>query len=108
MPAFQYRLILRDGTPADPPKFETATPQWREGDTFLTRPGRTFRILAITDSGDDFTGSGPLALPLRARITRAFESRKRSRLKRTPVRRARAGKRLSRPHNRERALSSRM
>jgi hypothetical protein len=47
MPAFQYRLILKDGTPADPPKFETATPQWREGDTFFTRPGRTFRIVAI-------------------------------------------------------------
>jgi hypothetical protein len=26
----------------------------REGDTFFTRPGRTFRILAINDSSDDF------------------------------------------------------
>jgi hypothetical protein len=53
MPAFQYRLILKDGTPADPPQFITATPQWREGDTFMSRPGRTFRILAINDSSDD-------------------------------------------------------
>jgi hypothetical protein len=56
MPAFQYRLILKEGTPADPPVFTTATPQWREGDTFMSRPGRTFRILAIRESGDDFHG----------------------------------------------------
>jgi hypothetical protein len=54
VPAFQYRLILKDGTPADPPVFTTATPQWREGDTFMSRPGRTFRILAINESSDDF------------------------------------------------------
>jgi hypothetical protein len=53
MPAFQYRLILKDGTPADPPQFITASPQRREGDTFMSRPGRTFRILAINDSSDD-------------------------------------------------------
>lgn len=53
MPAFQYRLILKDGSPADPQKFETATPQWREGDTFMSRPGRTFRIVAINESSDD-------------------------------------------------------
>jgi hypothetical protein len=53
MPAFQYRLILKDGSPADPPQFETTTPQWREGDTFFTRPGRTFRIVAINDASDD-------------------------------------------------------
>jgi hypothetical protein len=31
----------------------TATPTWHEGDTFVSRPGRTFRILAINDSSDD-------------------------------------------------------
>jgi hypothetical protein len=36
------------------PVFTSATPQWREGDTFLSRPGRVFRILAINDSSDDF------------------------------------------------------
>jgi hypothetical protein len=34
---FTYRLILKDGSPADPPVFTTATPQLREGDTFFTR-----------------------------------------------------------------------
>jgi hypothetical protein len=32
---------------ADPLVFRTATPQWHEADTFMSRPGRTFRILAI-------------------------------------------------------------
>jgi hypothetical protein len=54
MPAFQYRLILKDGSSADPPVFTTATPAWHVGDTFFTRPGRTFRILSINDSSDDF------------------------------------------------------
>jgi hypothetical protein len=54
MPAFQYRLILKDGSSADPSVFTTATPTWHEGDTFMIRPGRTFRILAINDSSDDF------------------------------------------------------
>ena len=52
MPAFQYHLILKDSSSADPPQFVTATPQWREGDTFMSRPGRTFRILAINESSD--------------------------------------------------------
>jgi hypothetical protein len=30
VPAFQYRLILKDGTPADP-QFVTATPTWKRG-----------------------------------------------------------------------------
>jgi hypothetical protein len=50
---FTYRLVLKDGSPAEPPQFVTATPTWHEGDTFFTRPGRTFRILAINDSSDD-------------------------------------------------------
>jgi hypothetical protein len=53
MPPVQYRLILKDDSSADPPVFTTTTPQWREGDTFMSRPGRTFRILAINDSSDD-------------------------------------------------------
>jgi hypothetical protein len=56
MPAVQYRLILKDGSPADPPVFTTAAPQWREGDTFMSRPGRTFRILQTRDAADGFHG----------------------------------------------------
>ena len=47
------RLILKNGSPADPPQFVTGTPTWHEGDTFMSRPGRTFRILAINDTSDD-------------------------------------------------------
>jgi hypothetical protein len=47
-------VILKDGSPADPPQFVTSTPTWHECDTFPTRPGRTFRILAIDDSKDDW------------------------------------------------------
>jgi hypothetical protein len=42
------------GSPADPPRFVTATPTRHEGDTFMSRPGRTCRILAINDGSDDF------------------------------------------------------
>ena len=31
--SFTYRLILEDGTPADPPSFSTAVPSWHPGDT---------------------------------------------------------------------------
>jgi hypothetical protein len=51
--AFTYKLLLEDGTPADPPTFTTAVPTWHAGDKVLIRPGRTFRILAIIDSRDD-------------------------------------------------------
>jgi hypothetical protein len=53
MAGFTYRLILKDGSPADPPQFVTATPVWKVGDSFMLRPGRTFRILAINDGNDD-------------------------------------------------------
>jgi len=33
MAGFTYRLEREDGTPADPPTFETATPTWGIGDT---------------------------------------------------------------------------
>ena len=44
---FTYRLVLEDGTPADPPSFSTSVPTWREGDTFMVGPGREFRIIRI-------------------------------------------------------------
>ncbi len=42
MLAFTYRLVLEDGTPAEPPTFSTAVPTWHEGDTFTMRPGWNF------------------------------------------------------------------
>ena len=49
---FTYRMILEDGTPADPPKFVTAVPTWREGNKVLIRPGSEFEIVAIDEAGD--------------------------------------------------------
>lgn len=44
---FTFKLIHTDGTPAEPPQFVTAVPNWQEGDTFLLRPGRVLRIVSI-------------------------------------------------------------
>ena len=49
---FTYRLILEDGTPADPPAFSTAVPAWHEGNTFMVPPGREFRIVRVTPRYD--------------------------------------------------------
>jgi hypothetical protein len=40
--AFIFKLEHPDGTPADPPTLRSAVPNWQVGDTFMTRPGRTF------------------------------------------------------------------
>jgi hypothetical protein len=40
--AFTYKLEQEDGTPADPPTFQTAVPTWHLGDTIPLAPGRTF------------------------------------------------------------------
>jgi hypothetical protein len=50
--AFMFKLRLEDGTPADPPRLETAVPNWRSGDT-IPLGGRTLRVLAVRDDGAD-------------------------------------------------------
>jgi hypothetical protein len=52
--AFTFKLEHPDGDNRRPARLTIATPQWREGDTFMSRPGQTFRIPAINDSSDDF------------------------------------------------------
>jgi hypothetical protein len=71
---FTYRLILKDGSPADPPVFTTATPTWHAGDTFFTRPGRTFRILAINDTSGGGAASRYVAASFRS-ASSSFEKR---------------------------------
>lgn len=44
-PGFIYRLELEDGTPADPPTFETAVPTWRAGDTIPLGRDRILRVI---------------------------------------------------------------
>ena len=45
MAGFTYRLELEDGTPADPPTFETAVPTWRAGDTIPLGREKTLRVI---------------------------------------------------------------
>jgi hypothetical protein len=45
MAGFTYRLELEDGTPADPPPFETAVPNWRAGDTIPLGRDKTLRVI---------------------------------------------------------------
>jgi hypothetical protein len=47
MAGFIFRLELEDGTPADPPTFDTATPTWRIGDTIPLGRDRTLRVIEI-------------------------------------------------------------
>jgi hypothetical protein len=50
---FTFKLEQADGTPADPPSFRTAVPNWKTGDTIPLRPGRTLRVVGIVASADD-------------------------------------------------------
>lgn len=43
--AFVYRLEREDGTPANPPAFETAIPTWGPGDSIPLGSGRTLRVI---------------------------------------------------------------
>jgi hypothetical protein len=45
--AFIFRLELEDGTPADPPRLDTAVPNWRPVDTITLDPSRTLRVVDI-------------------------------------------------------------
>jgi hypothetical protein len=45
MGAFAYRLEHEDGTPADPPTFKTAVPNWRPGDTIPLGREMTLRVI---------------------------------------------------------------
>lgn len=59
--AFHYRLEHQDGTPADPPTFHTAVPNWRPGDVIPLGPGRTLRVVEIL-AGRDPNENGVLVV----------------------------------------------
>jgi hypothetical protein len=50
---FAFRLEAQDGTPADPPMFSTAVPNWRAGDTVPL--GK--RVLRVVDVGAQLSAS---------------------------------------------------
>jgi hypothetical protein len=45
---FTFRLEQRDGTPAEPPSFSAAVPNWRAGDT-IHFGHRTLRVVGRRD-----------------------------------------------------------
>jgi hypothetical protein len=51
--AFAYKLELADGTPADPPAYKTAVPNWKPGDTIPLRTGRMLRVVDVRPPRDD-------------------------------------------------------
>lgn len=55
--AFTYKLVLEDGTPADPPTFVTVVPTWRVGDKVLIRPGFEFVIVSVETRAEDAHGT---------------------------------------------------
>jgi hypothetical protein len=49
--AFTFKLELEDGTPADPPKFTSAVPNWRPGHT-VQLGRKTLRVIEVRDESD--------------------------------------------------------
>jgi hypothetical protein len=47
--AFLFRLETRDGAAADPPRIESAVPNWSSGDTIPLGAGRTLRVVEVRD-----------------------------------------------------------
>jgi hypothetical protein len=53
MAAFIFRLETADGAPADPPKLESAVPNWSSGDT-IPLGTRTLRVVDVRyDEADE-------------------------------------------------------
>jgi hypothetical protein len=46
---FNFTLVLEDGTPADPPTFTGAVPNWKAGDTVPVGRGRALRGVEVRE-----------------------------------------------------------
>jgi hypothetical protein len=53
---FKYRMVHTDGTPADPPQFVSAIPDWRVGDDVRVGAEVRYRIVGIDAATDDVHG----------------------------------------------------
>jgi hypothetical protein len=53
MAAFVFRLETADGEQADPPKLESAVPNWRAGDTIPLGAGKMLRVVDVRDNDAD-------------------------------------------------------
>ena len=47
-----FKLVTADGTPADPPTFNTVAPLWRPGDT-IPLGARTLRVVDVQVGDED-------------------------------------------------------
>ena len=45
----KYQLVLEDGTPADPPTFTAAVPNWKAGDTVPLGAARSLRMVEVRE-----------------------------------------------------------
>jgi hypothetical protein len=45
--AFTFKLEQENGTPADPPRLDTAVPNWSPGDTIPLGRDRVLRVIDI-------------------------------------------------------------
>jgi hypothetical protein len=45
--AFTFKLKQENGTPADPPRLDTAVPNWRAGDTIPLGRDRILRVVDV-------------------------------------------------------------
>jgi len=51
---FLFKLETTDGAPADPPRVESAVPNWRAGDTIQLGARRTLRVVDVRyDESDE-------------------------------------------------------
>lgn len=53
MRGFAFRLEREDGSPADPPTFEVAVPNWSPGDTLHLGRERALRVIAVREDDAD-------------------------------------------------------
>ena len=53
MGSFAFKLEHDDGTPADPPSFQTSVPTWRAGDAIPLGQGRTLSVIDRRECGDE-------------------------------------------------------
>ena len=49
---FTFTLKHEDGSPAEPPTFSTAVPNWSPGDTIPLGSDRTLRVIEIRDGSE--------------------------------------------------------
>jgi hypothetical protein len=59
---FNHRLILADGTPAEPPVFVSSVPDWHVGDLVMARPDFRTASCGLTSTGKG-SRCRPLNLP---------------------------------------------